>query len=74
MKKYKTSWKDQKIYICELIKQLSDHYGGDEIIWLRDYAKEVVEQNKDGLESAIVCFEDLDRQTRKCQWKANQSN
>lgn len=58
------SWKDQKLYICEMIKQISDYYGGDDVEWLRDYAKLIIEQHKDDFSKAIECFEDLLAQTK----------
>lgn len=58
------SWKDQKLYICEMIKQISDYYGGDDVEWLRDYAKLIIEQHKDDFSKAISCFEDLLEQTK----------
>ncbi len=53
------SWKDQKLYICQMIKQLSDYYGTDDVEWLRNYAKLVIEEHKDDFSKAIACFEDL---------------
>lgn len=55
----KRSWKDQKIYLCGIIKQVSDYYGGDDVEWLRDYAKLVIEQHKDDFSKIIGCLEDL---------------
>lgn len=58
------SWKDQKLYICGMIKQISDYYGGDDVEWLRDYAKLIIDQHKDDFSKAIICFEDLLEQTQ----------
>jgi hypothetical protein len=52
-------WIAKKQQLFHLVKQVSDAYGGDEIEWLREYAKEVVETNKDDLQQAIDCFESL---------------
>jgi hypothetical protein len=58
------SWRDQKDYLCKLIKQISDYYAGDEIEWLRDYSSLIINQNKDDFSKAIVCFEELLEQTK----------
>jgi len=58
------SWKDKKNKICLLIKQISDHHGGDDVNWLREYAKEVIDKNKHDLEFALECFEDLWKQCK----------
>jgi len=61
------SWKDKKNEICKIIKQISDYYGSDDVIWLREYAKEVIDKNKDNLQAALECFEDLWKQCdNKC--------
>jgi hypothetical protein len=52
-------WIATKNQLCHFIKQVSDHYGGDDVAWLREYAKEVVETYKDDLGTAIDCFGDL---------------
>ena len=52
-------WIAQKNQLCHLIKQVSDGYGGDELGWLREYAKDTVEGFKDDLGKAISCFEYL---------------
>lgn len=59
------SWKDQKKYLCKTIKEISDKFGGDDLEWLRDYARLVVEQYGDRLEVAIACFEDVLRGTKE---------
>ncbi len=53
------SWKDKKNHLYALIKSISDHYGGDDTDWLRDYARDMVETNKEDLDKAILCFEQL---------------
>jgi hypothetical protein len=52
-------WVAKKNYICSLIKKVSDHYGGDDLEWLRSYACEVIKDNKSDLDRALVCFLDL---------------
>lgn len=56
------SWKDHKLYICELIRHISDHYGGDDLNLLREYAKFIVDEHKHDFSMAIACFEDLKSQ------------
>lgn len=52
--------KRTKIY--NLIKKISDYYGGDDQEWLREYAREVIEMNKHDLQPSLECFLDLERQ------------
>lgn len=52
-------WIAKKNECYALIKKVSDLYGGDDVVWLREYAKEVVETYKDDLGTAIDCFGDL---------------
>lgn len=53
------SWKDKKERVCLLIKSISDHYGGDNIDWLREYCRDVLEADKPTLYRALFCFEDV---------------
>jgi hypothetical protein len=55
-------WLAQKNEVCSLIKKISDYYGGDEIDWLREYAREVIEANSSEMQNALDCFRDLSRQ------------
>jgi hypothetical protein len=43
--------------LTHLIKQVSNHYGGDEEIWLSEYIAEVIAFNK--IDEAITCFQNL---------------
>lgn len=52
-------WIAKKNQLCVLIKQVSDSFGGDEIEWLRDYARMAVEINYTHLEEAIDCYRSL---------------
>lgn len=52
-------WIAKKNELCHLIKQVSDHYGGDDADWLRLYADTIIEENKWKLDKPIACFEDL---------------
>lgn len=49
-------WIAKKNQICCLIKKISDNNGGDDVEWLREYAKEVIEKHKDDLDKALNCF------------------
>lgn len=60
----KRSWKDQKLHIFNMIKNISDYYGGDDAEWLKDYANLVIERHKDDLSIVVACFEDLLAQTK----------
>lgn len=55
------SWIDKRNKVYYLIKKISDSYGGDDVTWLRQYAKDVIEANKDGIDRALECFLDLDK-------------
>jgi hypothetical protein len=57
-------WIAKKNEICNLIKKISDHYGGDDIEWLREYAKEVIAENRDDIQKALDCFWDLEAQLK----------
>lgn len=52
-------WIAKKNVLCGLIKKVSDANGGDDVEWLRDYVRDVVEDSKDCLDSAIACFSDV---------------
>lgn len=55
-------WISKKNHLCSLIKKVSDLWGGDDVNWLREYAREVVECNKDDLQTALHCFMNLESQ------------
>lgn len=53
-------WIARKHYLCSLIKKVSDGHGGDDVEWLREYCREVIEAHPGELiEEAIICFTDL---------------
>lgn len=60
------SWRWKRNQVYKFIKQVSDENGGDDIEWLRNYAKEVVKEYAEELETAIACFESLIRKEAKC--------
>jgi hypothetical protein len=50
-------WVSKKNQICVLIKKISDHYGGDDVEWLRAYCRDIIDQNKDDLNKLLgVCL------------------
>lgn len=57
-------WIANKNVLCGLIKKVSDAYGGDDVEWLREYARDVVEAHKENLQSAIICFTELVEQSK----------
>jgi len=54
-----SSWKEKKGYLVKLIKKLSDHFGGDELEFLKEYMLEVINKYTDELDTPITCFEEL---------------
>lgn len=65
------SWKAQRDYLCELIKQVAEVNGVngvDERDWLRAYALDVINLYKYTLDVPIACFEALIIQAKDCGW------
>ncbi len=60
------SWRAKRDYLCKLIKQVSDENGGDDVEWLREYARDMINKYADNLDVAIECFESLVRKEAKC--------
>lgn len=60
------SWQDKKKRIIELIKLISDFYGGDDPRWLKSYSDQIIKGNTYNLDKALACFEDL---WTKCELK-----
>lgn len=58
----KLSWKEQRDEIYTLIQAISDHYGGDDIEWLRGYVKNIIQAHKDDLSTTLDCFQELKKQ------------
>jgi hypothetical protein len=64
-----SAWKARRDYLCKLIKNVSDRFGGDDVVWLREYAKEVVKIYASDLEVAITCFADMEvKECNKKKW------
>lgn len=58
------SWKEQKYEIFKIIKQISDHYGGDDIDDLREYCKEIIQKNINDFDVLLKCVQDLQNQLK----------
>jgi hypothetical protein len=53
-------WIARKNYLCTLIKKVSDGHGGDDIEFLRQHCREVIETHPDeNIEEAISCYTDM---------------
>lgn len=58
-------WIARKNYLCTLIKKVSDGHGGDDIEFLRQHCREVIEMYPDELiEEAIECYEAMVEQCK----------
>ncbi len=53
---------NKKTKICELIKKVSDYYGGDDLEWLREYARDRISCYRVAPDALLECFLDLERQ------------
>jgi hypothetical protein len=58
------TWKEKRNRIYILVKKISNAYGGDDVEWLREYCREVVETNKHDLDKALNCFLDIEKQLK----------
>ncbi len=54
-------WIVQKNQICATIKKISDHFGGDDIEWLREYCRDLIELNKNDLKPLLDGCADIER-------------
>ncbi len=51
-------WIARKNYLCTLIKKVSDGHGGDDIEFLRQHCREVIESYQgEMIEEVISCYE-----------------
>lgn len=58
-------WIARKNYLCGLIKKVSDGHGGDEIEFLSQVCKEVIELHPgENIEEAIACYESMVEQLK----------
>jgi hypothetical protein len=58
------TWEDRKDYLCHLVKEISDKHGGDDIVFLREYVKELINEYRDSLETVIRAVEALKPRSR----------
>lgn len=58
----KQSWQGMKSHIWILLNKISNHYGGDDEVWLIEYARDLVVMHKDNLDELIDCLRNLERQ------------
>lgn len=47
----------QRHELWALIKKVSNHFGGDDQEWLKEYARQIVDEH--GLEKSLACFKSL---------------
>lgn len=53
-------WIARKNYLCTLIKKVSDGHGGDDIVFLREVCKAVIDAHPDeSIEDAIACYQEM---------------
>jgi hypothetical protein len=58
-------WIARKNTLCGIIKRVSDAYGGDNIEWLREHCRQVIEAHPgDLIEAAITCYQEMIEQIR----------
>ncbi len=58
-------WIARKNYLCNLIRRVSDGHGGDEIEFLRQVCREVIELHPgEKIEEAIACYESMVEQLK----------
>lgn len=55
-------WIAKKNQLCMLIKKISDHYGGEPIEDLREYAKDIIDRYSDDIQKPLDCFLELEKQ------------
>jgi hypothetical protein len=50
----------QRNELWALLKKIDAHYGGNDIEWLKIYAKDILQHHS--LEAALTCFRDIAKQ------------
>lgn len=56
---------EQNILVGQ-IKKLSAHYGGDDMVWLKEYAIEMIKERP--RKETLTCFASLIEQLTKPKW------
>ncbi len=60
-------WIARKNYLTTLIKKVSDGHGGDDIEFLKQHCKEVIDVHPDEkIEEAIACYQEMVEQLKDC--------
>jgi hypothetical protein len=57
-------FENNKVKLFNLIKNISNFYGGDDKDFLLVYFEQMVMKNRDDMQKAIKCFEDLESQLK----------
>ena len=53
-------WIARKNHLCALIKKVSDGHGGDDVEWLREHCRQVLDMCPDEkIEEAIICYTEM---------------
>jgi hypothetical protein len=53
-------WIARKNYLCMLITKLSNHYGGDDDLFISRHCAEIVESAQgEAIEDVIACYEEM---------------
>lgn len=66
-------WIARKNYLCCLIKKVSDGLGGDDINFLRQHCKDVIEAHpEEKIEEAINCYLEMVEQLKYLQRENNE--
>jgi hypothetical protein len=53
------SWIQKRNKLLEMIKILSEENGGDDLLWLREYGREIVNSCIESTDVAIECFKSM---------------
>lgn len=66
-------WIARKNHLCCLIRNVSEGHGGDDIEFLRQHCREVIETCPDEkIEEAITCYEEMAKQL--CYYPKREKN
>lgn len=57
-------WIAKKNELCALVRKISDTLGGDNVEWLREYCKELVEKHKNNLDGALRYFRNVEKESK----------
>lgn len=57
-------WLIKKNQIFVIIKKISDHYGGDDVQWLREYCRELIDSNKDDIQNLLNYYWEFEQKLK----------